>query len=90
MKAAGANESELARGDVARCVEPGVELGLEKGQEYEVVRVVDRITVAVRSLAAVTVHPDHMLDTWQHATWPDQETLTPRMAGRFSLGVISS
>lgn len=66
-----------------RCVDPGRELGLELGGIYELVREIDPWTVAVRECRRPEAWPDHVLDTWEHAVWPEAETLSPRMAGRF-------
>jgi hypothetical protein len=65
------------------CIDPGLELGLVLGETYELVKVIDPWTVAVKSLRRVDVSPDHVLDTWQNAVWPEPELLSPRMAGRF-------
>ncbi len=69
---------------IVTCIDTGHELGLTVGATYEVVRTIDRWTVAVRSTERPEVSPEFMLDTWQHADWPEAEVLTPRMAGRFS------
>jgi hypothetical protein len=48
------------------CIDPGRELGLVLGETYELVRVLDPWTVAVRSTTPPTESPEHILDTWQH------------------------
>lgn len=84
MKAADANGRELAMGDVVRCVDPGRELGLEAGKEYDVVRVLDRWTVAVQSRERASIWYVQKVDGQMRAELPGRETLSPRMAGRFA------
>ncbi len=69
--------------NLVTCIDPGLELSLVLGETYQIVRVIDTWTVAVRSAKRQEVSPEHMLDTWQYATWPDPELLSPRMAARF-------
>lgn len=69
--------------ELVQCIDPGQGLGLELGATYEMVRKIDPWTVAVRNVKLPEVDPSYILDTWEHAVWPEAELLSPRAAGRF-------